>query len=125
MWYGWHITYIPLILTRSIGIEMLEKYPKTNLFVIHEGLWSWAKYQASLQGYSSVSKYVFKLIKAEKDAIIGEVYEVKDEEGCGEEIQAHRKRKNKEEEGLQEPYSIQEKRQENTASEKGGFRRRR
>lgn len=60
---------------------MIEKFPKTNLFVMDESLWIWAKYQASLQGYRSVSKYVFELIKAEKEALKGEIFEAKSEDG--------------------------------------------
>ena len=48
---------------------MLRKYPKTNLFIIDEKLWKWAKYQASLKGFKSVSEYVFDLIKKDKKRI--------------------------------------------------------
>ena len=45
---------------------MIEQYKKTNLFIIEEGLWAWAKYRADLQGYKSVSEYIFKLIEEDK-----------------------------------------------------------
>jgi len=48
---------------------MLRKYPKTNLFIIDEKLWKWAKYQASLKGFKSVSEYVFDLIKRDKEKV--------------------------------------------------------
>jgi hypothetical protein len=46
---------------------MINKYPKTNLFVIDEKLWSWAKYRAALLGYTSASEYLFELIKKDKE----------------------------------------------------------
>jgi len=46
---------------------MLRKYSKTNLFIIDENLWKWAKYRASLQGFKSVSEYIFDLIKKDKE----------------------------------------------------------
>jgi len=46
---------------------MSEKYKKTNLYIVDAGLWQWAKYQAALKGYGSVSEYVFELIKKAKE----------------------------------------------------------
>ena len=43
------------------------KYPKTNLFVIDQALWKWAKYQASILNYKSVSEYIFYLINLDKE----------------------------------------------------------
>ena len=47
--------------------EMQRKYARTNIFIMDEDLWAWAQYQAKLQGYKSVSEYIFKLIEAEKE----------------------------------------------------------
>ena len=47
--------------------EMQHKYPRTNIFIIDEKLWAWAQYKAKLQGFKSVSDYLFELIKAEKE----------------------------------------------------------
>ena len=41
--------------------------PKTNLFLIDDKLWKWARYRAMLLNYSSVSDYIFALIKADKE----------------------------------------------------------
>lgn len=48
---------------------MLRKYPKTNLFIIDEKLWKWAKYRASLKEFKSVSEYMFDLIKKDKEKV--------------------------------------------------------
>jgi hypothetical protein len=48
-------------------IDMQQKYAKTNLFIIDEDLWKWAKYRASILGFKSVSEYVFELIKSDKE----------------------------------------------------------
>ena len=48
-------------------MPMMRKYPKTNLFIIDDALWKWAKYRASTLGYKSVSEYVFALIKKDKE----------------------------------------------------------
>jgi hypothetical protein len=48
-------------------IEVQRKYPRTNIFIIDDELWAWAQYQAKLQGFKSVSEYLFKLIKEEKE----------------------------------------------------------
>ena len=49
-----------------MAIDMQRKYPRTNIFIIDEQLWAWAQYQAKLQGFKSVSEYIFKLIKQDK-----------------------------------------------------------
>ena len=46
---------------------MIRQYPKTNLFIINDELWKWAKYRASILGYKSVSEYIFKLIEIDKE----------------------------------------------------------
>ncbi|MEM2292730.1 MAG: hypothetical protein QXS74_08290 [Nitrososphaeria archaeon] len=48
---------------------MLRKYPKTNLFIIDEELWKWAKYRASVLGYNSVSEYLFDLIRRDREKV--------------------------------------------------------
>ncbi len=45
---------------------MIRKYSKTNLFIIDEELWKWAKYRASILGFNSVSEYIFELIRKDK-----------------------------------------------------------
>ena len=47
--------------------EMQRKYPRTNIFIIDEELWAWAQYKAKLLGFKSVSEFIFKLIKSEKE----------------------------------------------------------
>lgn len=48
-------------------MALVEKYDKTNLFVIDENLWKWAKYRAEVLGYKSVAEYLFQLIKLDKE----------------------------------------------------------
>ncbi|MBA7649061.1 hypothetical protein ES703_56854 [subsurface metagenome] len=46
---------------------MIRKYPKrTNVYLIDEELWAWAQYKSKLLEYSSVSEYLFDLIKLDK-----------------------------------------------------------
>jgi len=47
---------------------MIEKYSRTNIFVIDKDLWNWAQYHAKGRGFSSVSEYLFDLIKKDKAA---------------------------------------------------------
>ncbi len=47
--------------------ETQRKYPRTNIFILDEELWAWAQYKAKLQGYKSVSEYLFKLIERDKE----------------------------------------------------------
>ena len=51
--------------------EMQRKYARTNIFVIDDELWAWAQYKAKLLNLKSVSEYIFKLIKAEKEKVEG------------------------------------------------------
>lgn len=46
---------------------MEKEYSRTNIFIIDEELWAWARYKSTLLGYDSVSKYLFKLIKLDKE----------------------------------------------------------
>lgn len=46
---------------------MQRKYARTNIFIIDEELWAWAQYKAKLLNYTSVSEYIFDLIKAAKE----------------------------------------------------------
>lgn len=46
---------------------MRLQYTRTNIFIIDEELWAWAQYKAKLQGFKSVSEYLFELIKADKE----------------------------------------------------------
>jgi len=47
--------------------EMRRQYTRTNIFIIDDDLWAWAQYKAKLLGFKSVSEYIFKLLKAEKE----------------------------------------------------------
>lgn len=47
--------------------KMRRQYTRTNIFIIDEELWAWAQYKAKLQGFKSVSEYLFELIKADKE----------------------------------------------------------
>lgn len=49
-------------------IDVQRKYSRTNIFIVDEQLWAWAQYQAKLQRFKSVSEYIFKLIKQEKES---------------------------------------------------------
>ena len=46
---------------------MIEKYDRTNLFVINKDLWNWAQYRAKTLDFDSVSEYIFELIKKDKE----------------------------------------------------------
>jgi dolichyl-phosphate-mannose--protein O-mannosyl transferase len=48
-------------------MRLTEKYTKTNLFIIDENLWKWAKYRAEVLGFDSVAEYIFELIRLDKD----------------------------------------------------------
>jgi len=50
-----------------MATKMRRQYTRTNIFIIDEELWAWAQYQAKLQGFKSVSEYIFKLIEKEKE----------------------------------------------------------
>jgi len=45
---------------------MIEKYARTNIFIVDKALWNWAQYQAKQLGKASVSEYLFDLIKEDK-----------------------------------------------------------
>lgn len=47
-------------------MSLVKKYTKTNIFIINEELWKWAKYKADLLSLNSVSEYLFKLIELDK-----------------------------------------------------------
>jgi hypothetical protein len=46
--------------------KVINKYERTNIFVIDKELWAWASYRAKTQGYNSTSEYLFDLIKLDK-----------------------------------------------------------
>jgi len=46
---------------------MEKEYSRTNIYLIDEGLWKWAKFRANTLGKTSVSEYLFDLIKKDKD----------------------------------------------------------
>jgi len=48
-------------------MPLVKKYQKTNIFVIDESLWKWAKYKAEVLELKSVAEYIFKLIKMDKE----------------------------------------------------------
>jgi hypothetical protein len=45
---------------------MIEKYPRTNVFILDKELWNWAQYRAKQLGKESVSQYLFDLIREDK-----------------------------------------------------------
>ena len=45
----------------------MKNFKKTNLFIIDKELWNWAKYQATVKEFNSVSEYVFDLIRQNKE----------------------------------------------------------
>ena len=47
--------------------EMQRKYARTNIFIMDDELWAWAQYKTKLLGFKSVSEYIFKLLKIEKE----------------------------------------------------------
>lgn len=46
--------------------------PRTNIYVMDQELWEWAKYRARVLGYSSVAEYVFKLLELDREENIAE-----------------------------------------------------
>jgi len=48
-------------------MSLIEKYSKTNIFVIDKNLWKWAKYRAEVLGFKSVAEYIFQLIKLDNE----------------------------------------------------------
>jgi len=51
---------------------MEKAYSRTNLYIISDKLWKWAKFRADTLGKNSVSEYVFKLIEADRNGWIFE-----------------------------------------------------
>ena len=47
-------------------MPLVEKYSKTNIFIVDEDLWKWAKYRAEVLEFKSVAEYIFQLIKLDK-----------------------------------------------------------
>lgn len=45
-----------------------KRAKRTNIFVVDLELYAWAQYRAKLEGYDSVSEYLFNLIKVDKEA---------------------------------------------------------
>jgi len=45
---------------------MIEKYSRTNIFILDKELWNWAQYRARQLGRDSVSEYLFDLIREDK-----------------------------------------------------------
>jgi len=48
-------------------MPFVKEFEKTNIFLIDENLWKWAKYRAEILGYKSASEYIFELIKLDKE----------------------------------------------------------
>lgn len=48
-------------------MSLIKKYNKTNIFIINEELWKWAKYKADLLNLESISEYLFRLIELDKE----------------------------------------------------------
>lgn len=46
---------------------MINKYERTNIFVIDQELWAWASYRSKTLGYKSTSEYLFDLIKLDRE----------------------------------------------------------
>lgn len=49
-----------------MGQKVINKYDRTNIFVIDKELWAWASYRAKTLGYQTTSEYLFKLIELDK-----------------------------------------------------------
>jgi len=45
---------------------MERKYSRTNIYLINEELWKWAKFRANKLCKTSVSEYLFELIRLDK-----------------------------------------------------------
>ena len=49
-------------------VRVVERtYKRTNIYVLDEKLWAWAKYRAESLGFKSVSEYIFKLIELDRE----------------------------------------------------------
>ena len=53
---------------------MEKTYSRTNLYIISDKLWKWAKFRADTLGKNSVSEYVFKLIDLDRNGSIFESF---------------------------------------------------
>ena len=58
-----------------------KKHTRSNIFIIDTELWAWAKYNAEIQGFKSVSEYIFNLIRKDKENL--EQLRTKEESGGG------------------------------------------
>ena len=45
---------------------MEKKYSRTNIYLIDDDLWKWAKFRADTLSINSVSEYLFELIKIDQ-----------------------------------------------------------
>lgn len=50
-----------------MGQKVINKYDRTNIFVIDKELWAWASYRAKTLGYNSTSEYLFELMKIDRE----------------------------------------------------------
>jgi hypothetical protein len=50
-----------------MGQKVINKYDRTNIFVIDKELWAWASYRAKTLGYNSTSEYLFELIRIDRE----------------------------------------------------------
>ncbi len=49
-------------------MALRKKHIRSNIYIIDTELWAWAKYQAEIQGFNTVSEYIFNLIKKDKES---------------------------------------------------------
>lgn len=61
--------------------EVIRKHKRTNLFIIDQALWNWAQYEAKNRNLNSVSEYIFRLIKLDKEKhVLAEAEKLEEEE---------------------------------------------
>lgn len=53
---------------------MEKKYSRTNIYIMSDKLWTWAKFRADTLGKNSVSEYLFKLINLDRNGSIFESF---------------------------------------------------
>ena len=53
---------------------MEKKYSRTNIYIMSDKLWKWAKFRADTLGKNSVSEYIFKLINLDRNGSIFESF---------------------------------------------------
>jgi len=53
---------------------MEKTYSRTNIYIISDKLWKWAKFRADTLGKNSVSEYIFKLINLDNNGSIFESF---------------------------------------------------